>query len=543
MLKRFAATTAIAVTLGTTLVTAAPSQAQPTCASVHIISVAGTAESSPTDDPNSITGFAAGRNFVKELDEKYEHVTSWQLPYTASAGALASLGNTKAPQPLPYGASRAEGSARATEHIAQVAAECPDTKFVLTGFSQGASVAGDVTADILGGKIAGVDKDSLLATYLIADPGRAQLTGEQGTSSTGATGLRGKNGELVIPLDKVASLTGTEGLTSPRAGSFAAAEGDVLSFCHPNDIACATEPNGILQKVGTAANNWTSNYPHHLAAGTGLQGVDLLALYQSAVGLMDLLWLPNAILTGDADRVAPVLERAANSSSLTPSQREAVRAANQEVLMALRAIREYQGTVPEYQGDVLATVDIPPVVSTLLSGSDSKKVLNLLPYVANMMPHHLSYFTGAEHGPWTIDGKAVDEWIYADLDVRLAAATPKVTETPDTGTPDTETPDTGTPGTETPDTGTPVTEPGSETVTEPSATEPSATETPVMEPGTSETPMSTPEVQTPVTEVSAENTRPVLAQTGAKVLGVVALAVTCVLAGVGLLRRTKFSRL
>lgn len=565
MLKRLAATTAIAATLGTLQIPEASSATAPgVCPNVHIISVAGTAESSPQDDPTNVTGFAQGVNFAKELDAKYDTVTSWQLPYTASAGALASLSNTRAPQALPYGASRMEGTVKATEHITEVASQCPDTKFVLTGFSQGATVAGDVAANIMNGKVPGVTAQDLLATYLVADPGRAQITTTPGTTTTGETGLRGKNGEIIMPLDGKRALTGTEGLTSPRSSSFTGS--DVLSFCHPDDVACAAEPGGILQRVGKAANEWTSDYPHHLAAGAnGLRGVDLVEVYRSAVGIFDITWLPNAILSGNADRVAPVLERAAQSANLTPQQREAVQAANQEVLMLLRAIRDYPGVVPEYQGEVLAQLEVPEALRMFVSMGDSKRVMNLLPYVANMMPHHLSYFTGSQFGPWTVQGKAVDTWIHDDLDKRIqlvnaTVTTPPVTSAPDTPSTPAEPATPETPGDivttpaepTTPETpGDNVTAPEVPSVTEPYPVEPEpATPSAVSQEPTAEseapsTSESTYNVETSTTENAAQEGTAtsdtpggVLANTGASVLGLLVAAVLAVLVGVGMVRRS-----
>ena len=49
-------------------------------------------------------------------------------------------------------------------------------------------------------------------------------------------------------------------------------------------------------------------------------------------------------------------------------------------------------------------------------------LIDLIPHVMNMMPHHLSYFEGGDHPAWTIDGESVESWIAHDMVTRIQAS-------------------------------------------------------------------------------------------------------------------------
>ena len=409
----------------------AASSSNTTCSAVDVVIAVGTGGGNSKDDPNNIHGLTLGRNYVSDIEKAYgEKVSAWQVPYTASVGVAGSLGETRADQTLPYGASRLQGTLAAQKHIEEMKKLCPSTKYVITGFSQGATVAGDVTANLAAGKIPGVTKDDLLASYLIADPGRAALTKNSGSSSTGATGNLTENGALLIPLDQGLPVAKNVGLTGPRtSGAFSNVEGKVLTFCHNNDVACSTDPEGILREVGQKMNEWTTPSDNQLNAGRGLQGVDALDLLTSGKGkLAALTELPpfiKAVLAGDTATMNTLVDKMAGNKKLTAEQKTAVHALREELAVVTEAVNHYEGVVPKYQGNDLSG-PTSGLAKTLLSiitlgTNDSKQVKNLIPYILNMMPHHLSYFQDSEKGPWTVGGKTVDNWIYDDMDKRIEA--------------------------------------------------------------------------------------------------------------------------
>ena len=436
--KKIAAVSATALTglSSLTIVPAASAQSaasgsNTTCSAVDVVIAVGTGGGNSKDDPNNIYGLTLGRNYVSDIEKAYgDKVSAWQVPYTASVGVAGSLGETRADQTLPYGASRLQGTLAAQKHIEEMKKLCPSTKYVLTGFSQGATVAGDVTANLAAGKIPGVTKDDLLASYLIADPGRAALTKNAGSTSTGATGTLTENGALLIPLDQGLPVTKNVGLTGPRtSGAFSNVEGKVMTFCHNNDVACSTDPDGILREVGQKMNEWTTPSADQLNAGKGLQGVDAVDLLTSGKGkiaaLTELPPFVKAVLAGDTATMKTLVNKMAENKKLTEQQKTAVYALREELAVVTDAIKNYDGVVPKYEGEDLSgsTSGLVNAILPLITigTKDSKQVKNLIPYILNMMPHHLSYFQDSKNGPWTVGGETVDNWIYNDMNKRFEA--------------------------------------------------------------------------------------------------------------------------
>lgn len=347
------------------------------CSVVDIVIAAGTGEANSYDDPSDIYGLNNGTNFVANIVNKFEgDVTAWQVPYTASVGVLASFGKTRADRALPYGASKNIGIERASAHIADVKANCPDTKFIVVGFSQGATVSGDVTEMILNGEIPHVTEADLAGAYLIADPGRSALTGNVAITEGGVSGLESENGEILIPLDQSIPDAAKVGLTGARSqGAFAKGQGRVLSFCHNNDLACSTENNGLAQQVGEAMNNLTYS-PIHDLAGSGFHNTKPGTLMFSILALL------------------------------------------QEIDMVKSISQSYTGDAPVYSGANLAGTGgtFVSFITPLLGAFLPAHVVNVIPHALNMMQHHVGYFTdNSEVSPWTIGGVAVDQWIEDDM--------------------------------------------------------------------------------------------------------------------------------
>lgn len=397
------------------------------CNDVEIITVAGTGESNENDDPNFIYGLKQGRNYTADIALSHDKVGAWQVPYSSTVGMVNSGGNNRGELHLPYGESRAQGVAVAEQHIVDVKSQCPGTKFVVTGFSQGASVAGDVAADLQAGRIQGAGADDLFAAYLISDPNRSRVTDETVTTRSGAVAHKGVNGETVVDLDQGVK-TGTEGLAGPRSeGAFVGAGDKVMSFCHPQDVACSSDADGLLQRIGMKMDSFKQHDQHYEYAGhAGLKDVDIAKMFG-----IRLLPIVGAVYNGKPEKVHRLINEVADHrlNNMTQSQREAMRALGDELMAVAEVIRDYDGTVPEYDGQILSN-DVPEFVTPLAQVAtfwDPQKKAHLVPWVTQMMPHHLSYFSKNElaqtpYGPWTVGGSAVDEFVYSDLGARLDAA-------------------------------------------------------------------------------------------------------------------------
>ncbi|MCP9275463.1 cutinase family protein [Mycolicibacterium arenosum] len=117
---------AIASALGcaATVVAAPPAVAEPGCSDIEVVFARGT-----NDAPNLGN---VGQAFADALRSQVggQTVTTYAVNYPASFDFLTS----------------ADGAADATNHIANLVSQCPSTRIVLGGYSQGAAVV-----DMLGG--------------------------------------------------------------------------------------------------------------------------------------------------------------------------------------------------------------------------------------------------------------------------------------------------------------------------------------------------------------------------------------------------------
>ena len=153
----------------------------------------------------------------------------WTLPYTAQ------FRNMNAKHEMSYDDSRNQGFERMKEELRATHEKCPATSFILTGFSQGAVITGDLAGEIGNGR-GPVPADRVLGVSLIAD-GRQEL--DKG-KLVGAQGIRGTGAE--IALNPVSGLIQTivPGATmrGPRPDGFGELNDRVNNYCAPADLIC-----------------------------------------------------------------------------------------------------------------------------------------------------------------------------------------------------------------------------------------------------------------------------------------------------------------
>ena len=347
------------------------------CTDFEIVIAAGTGDSNQGDDPLHVRGLRPGSTLIADVEAAGESVSAWQVPYTASVGVLGTLGETRTNMALPYGASLDTGKRAVRTHLATLHDACPDTKVLFLGFSQGAGLLGDLVAES--------PDPSLVAAYLIADPGRSRTTYHTAETVTGARGVRGKNGEILIPLDGVRLASDVSGLTGPRRAAFHDAE--VLTFCHSNDLACATQHDGLAQRVGVRLAQ-PAAAPLHKLAGRGFKDFG----HNPIATLLALAW---------------------------------------ELAAVSNVVRGYEGQTAPFSGEDItglgvllhvAAQELLPMAAGLGVPQIPMPLIDLIPHVMNMMPHHLSYFEGGDHPAWTIDGESVESWIAHDMVARMQAS-------------------------------------------------------------------------------------------------------------------------
>ncbi|WP_075733114.1 cutinase family protein [Corynebacterium phocae] len=316
---------------------APPAQAQAVlpraCHPVHVVQAAGTGFSSSASHDLPAHLLFDLWNPGERLQEKFgaNAVGAMNIPYPASLGRVSafsptSLGN----EGHTYGESVLLGVEAGQRELETVAHWCPDTKFVLIGYSQGAAVAGDLAARVSAGEVSGVAPDNVAAVVVVADPGRSETgapapaTPPQPTVLYGPVppGVMAAGGEIING-GGTGVLPGRSGMTGARPGSFHNLRGKVLSLCDSRDMACSTPTGSVIQDVAGYANRveWTGpvdSTSGQLIAALSNGGVSEEQLRRNGYGLLQLPALIasveeilgfHAVLTKNGD-VATLLGRA-----------------------------------------------------------------------------------------------------------------------------------------------------------------------------------------------------------------------------------------
>lgn len=144
--------TAVTMLLGSSMVAASPiAGRQSECSPIHII----TARAS-TEPPGEgiIGGVADG------IADSNSDVSRAAVDYPAKL--------------MPYDSSSQEGTEALTKQLTEYANDCPDSKVVLLGYSQGAHVIGDVLCG--GGGVPGIGDESPPISTDIGDKGMSLRT-------------------------------------------------------------------------------------------------------------------------------------------------------------------------------------------------------------------------------------------------------------------------------------------------------------------------------------------------------------------------------
>jgi hypothetical protein len=201
------------------------------CPDVSMISIPGTWESSPTDDPFNPTQFPNSlmSKVTNPIRAQFgsDRLEIFTVPYTAQFHNPLS-----ADKQMSYNDSRAEGTRAAVKAMTDMNNRCPLTSYVLAGFSQGAVIAGDMASDIGNGR-GPVDEDLVLGVALIADGRRQDNVGQDIGPNPDGQGAE-------ITLQEVPTLSAMGlTMTGPRPGGFGALNERTVEICAPGDLICA----------------------------------------------------------------------------------------------------------------------------------------------------------------------------------------------------------------------------------------------------------------------------------------------------------------
>jgi len=201
------------------------------CPDVMLLSIPGTWESSPADDPYNPSQFPASLmlKVTNPIRAQFgtDRLEIYTVPYTAQFHNPLS-----ADKQMSYNDSRAEGTRNAVKTMTDMNNRCPLTSYVLAGFSQGAVIAGDMASDIGNGR-GPVDEDLVLGVALIADGRRQDNVGQDVGPNPDGQGAE-------ITLQEVPTLSAMGlTMTGPRPGGFGMLNDRTFEICAPGDLICA----------------------------------------------------------------------------------------------------------------------------------------------------------------------------------------------------------------------------------------------------------------------------------------------------------------
>jgi hypothetical protein len=231
-----------------------------TCPDVMLVSVPGTWESSPQQDPLNPTQFpnALLLNVTRPLAEQFGagRLQTYTVPYTAQFDNPLKNDNQ-----MSYDDSRREGTVATRKAMSDMAANCPLTSYVMVGFSQGAVIAGDIASGIGNGR-GPVDAKLVLGVTLIADGRRQTAVGQfVGPNPPGEGAEVTLHGLPFIP----AGIT----LTGERVGGFGELADRTNQICGEGDLICASPEFSLF------------NLPATLQSLTGAAAEPVHAMYNT----------------------------------------------------------------------------------------------------------------------------------------------------------------------------------------------------------------------------------------------------------------------
>jgi hypothetical protein len=240
-----------------------PASQDASCPDVQLISVPGTWESSPQDDPLAPTANprALLLTVTGPISQQFpgSRVQTYTVPYTAQFHNPMSTDGQ-----MSYNDSRAEGTRGMVQAMTDMTNKCPLTSYVVIGFSQGAVIAGDVASDIGNGR-GPVDDDLVLGVTLIADGRRQQGVGNEIPPDPPGEGAE-------VTLHEVPVLAGLGlTMTGARPGGFGALNDRTNEICAEGDLICAApkeafSPANLPTTLNTLAGG--AGQPVHAMYGT-----------------------------------------------------------------------------------------------------------------------------------------------------------------------------------------------------------------------------------------------------------------------------------
>ncbi|MFM1729987.1 cutinase family protein [Prescottella soli] len=226
------------------------------CHDMVTLSIAGRGDT-PRPGTTKMVVDANGRELPAASADDY--VSTW-IDQASSAPLKAVAPGSYAAMYIAYPADMSSyedsvntGVANAESVMRAIRASCPDTKFAIVGYSEGADVARRVAMNVghqevgADGGYGLVDPANVVGVVILADAGRAAGQGPFPGSKNPFTNpdgfdLKYQNGKNPVP--------GQGALPDTGGSDFGALAGRVASFCSDGDLTCAAPQNiSLLQLV------------------------------------------------------------------------------------------------------------------------------------------------------------------------------------------------------------------------------------------------------------------------------------------------------
>ncbi|PTR25826.1 Cutinase [Rhodococcus sp. OK519] len=226
------------------------------CHDMVTLSIAGRGDT-PRPGTTRMLVDADGRDLPAASAEDY--VSTW-IDQASSAPLKAVTPGSYAAMYIAYPADMSSyensvntGVANTESVIKAIRASCPDTKFAIVGYSEGADVARRVAMNVGhqeaddAGRYGIVDPANVVGVVILADAGRADGQGPFPGSKNPFTNPDGfdtkyQNGRNPVP--------GQGALPDTGGSDFGALAGRIASFCSDGDLTCAAPQNiSLLQLV------------------------------------------------------------------------------------------------------------------------------------------------------------------------------------------------------------------------------------------------------------------------------------------------------
>lgn len=339
------------------------------CPHVEIVAVPGTTETNPGANPRIPAGMLSKAIAPVKKAAHPVLVSSYYVPYPADIVGDAT-------DALGYSFSRRKGVENTTKAIMDESAKCPSTRFMITGYSQGAHAAGDVAAAI-GAQKSPIPPDKILGVILLADPAQAP----QGEPTLGVTGP-------------------AVGFAGARPGGFGALTDRVMSVCSPDDFYCnAPTSSPTMRLIGLLGSQLDSADPQGSARQllSIVAGAFLAPVTEAVAGFTAMLTQPNFVanLIGGGERfLAALVQQAGVAGPIL-----------QGVGTVISAV---QGIISAVQSR--AFLQIPGLVATAV-----KTCADMTANIQSTLP---AFNSGAPGQPWALAGGAIGQLQQAGVNDR-----------------------------------------------------------------------------------------------------------------------------